>query len=89
MDKRGQAQVLLEDAQRSLGKALSLLGGKTRNKPKSFPPAYKYVARQYIESVIVRLRVTQVILAQRDPKVWAESYQLLMKEYEKDRIERC
>jgi hypothetical protein len=88
VDKRGQAQVLLEDAQRSLSKALSLLGGKTRNKPKEFPPRYKYITRQYLESIIIRLRVTQLVLAQRKqdhtikPSAFAD-------EYEKERKEQC
>lgn len=78
MDKRIKAMQHLEDAERELGKALSTLGGKTRNKPRVFPPPYKFIARQYIESLIVRLRVTQLILAERDgaPKLtlftWAD-----------------
>lgn len=85
VDKRAQAQIHLEDAQRSLGKALSLLGGKTRNKPKEFPPKYKFIARQYLESIIIRLRVTQVVLAQRkqDHTVASDP------EYDAVREEKC
>lgn len=79
MDKRTKAMQHLEDAERELGKALSTLGGKTRNKPRVFPPPYKFIARQYIESLIVRVRITKLILAEQNwfpaeaqQKLWAE-----------------
>lgn len=86
MDKRTKALVHLENALRELSLALSTLGGKTRNKPKVFPPPYRFIARQYIESLILRLRVTQLILAKRD---WfpSEAQASLMIEYDRDRVE--
>lgn len=87
MDKRGKAQVHLEDALRELSKALSLLGGKTRNKPKDWPPPYKYIARQYLESIITRLRVTQLVLARREWLPTAKQEEMIA-DYEPTRSDR-
>lgn len=85
MDKRTKAMQHLEDAERELGKALSTLGGKTRNKPRVFPPPYRFIARQYIESLIVRLRVTQLVLAERD---WLASEFKIPAEAQEDMAEQ-
>lgn len=88
MDKRTKSLQHIESALRELGLALSALGGKTRNKPKVFPPEYKYIARQYLESIIIRLRVTQLTLAKRN---WfpSKEQEALMLEYEPTREDHC
>jgi hypothetical protein len=58
--KRERALKHLEHARDEVDKALSLLGGRTRYKPKVV--TREFIARQYLESLDARLNVTQALL---------------------------
>ncbi len=55
MTKREQALVEIQHALAAVDRALTLLGGRTRNKPKRLTRTY--TVRQYLEGVSSRLGV--------------------------------
>lgn len=63
LSRRQQAAEHLEHALSESAQALTKLGGKTRFKPRELPAPNTYLARQYIEGIINRLRVVQHLVA--------------------------
>lgn len=61
--KRQQAADCIERAQRELGKALSLLGGRVRARPRSLPYPWQFIARQHLEIAMYRAQVAGMALA--------------------------
>lgn len=57
LTKRQRALQELEHASHSLNHALSLLGGRTRHKPRMV--TRQFIARQYLESLVTRLSVVR------------------------------
>jgi hypothetical protein len=55
--RRDRSLDALSNAQEAVGRALSVLGGKTRNKPKALPAPRSFIARQMLESIVNRLTV--------------------------------
>lgn len=82
--KRERALAELELAMQSVDKALSLLGGRTRHKPKSWQAIF--TARQYLESIESRLRVTEQLLLPA-PRSRPEPVTEIDKEYDRERQE--
>lgn len=60
LTKRQRALQELEHASQSLNHALSLLGGRTRHKPRKI--TREFTSRQYLEGIINRLRVVNDLL---------------------------
>ena len=84
MSKQEQAKAELEHALHSVGKALSLLGGRTRlRKPKVW--SAKFVSRQYLESIESRLQVVQTLLMS-EPRSIPDAQTEFEKEYEVEHI---
>jgi hypothetical protein len=61
--KKQQAADCMERAQRELGKALSLLGGRVRSRPRAIPYPWDFIARQHLEIAMYRAQVAAMALA--------------------------
>lgn len=61
--KRQQAADCMERAQREMGKALSLLGGRVRSRPRDIPYPWDFIARQHLEIAMYRAQVAAMALA--------------------------
>lgn len=63
--KHQLAQQHVEFALSETSQALSKLGGKVRSRSKDLPSPVVHIARQYLEGVINRLRVIQLLLVEK------------------------
>jgi hypothetical protein len=61
--KKQRAADCMERAQRELGKALSLLGGRVRSRPRDMPYPWDFIARQHLEIAMYRAQVASMALA--------------------------